>query len=63
MVVGYKDERGRKKEKEGRGFGRLPYFFFTPFFLSPFLFVKMWRFWSKFGRVFCILRIRVISNF
>ena len=30
MVVGYTDKRGRKKEKEGRGFGRLPYFFFPP---------------------------------
>ena len=31
MVVGNKNKRGRKKEKEGRGFGRLPSFFFPPF--------------------------------
>ena len=31
MVVGNKNKRGRKKEKEGRGFGRLPSSFFLPF--------------------------------
>ena len=31
MVVGDKNKKGRKKEKEGRGFGRLPSFFFPPF--------------------------------
>ena len=31
MVVGNKNKRWRKKEKEGRGFGRLPSFFFPPF--------------------------------
>ena len=35
MVVGNKNKRGRKKEKEGRGFGRLP----SSFFFPPFLFV------------------------
>ena len=34
MVVGGKDNRGRKKEKEGRGFGRLPLFFFSSFFVD-----------------------------
>ena len=33
MVVGNKDKRGRNKEKEGRGFGRLPSFSFILFFL------------------------------
>ena len=28
MVVGDKNKKGRKKEKEGRGFGRLPSFLF-----------------------------------
>ena len=28
---GSRDKKGRKKEKEGRGFGRLPSFFFPPF--------------------------------
>ena len=32
-VVGNKDKRGRKKEKEGRGFEELPSFFFPPFLL------------------------------
>ena len=32
MVVGNKDKRRQKKEKEGRSFGRLPSFFFPPFF-------------------------------
>ena len=36
MVVGNKNKRVRKKEKEGRGFGRLPSFFF-PTFLFVFL--------------------------
>ena len=31
MVVGNKDKRGRKEEKEGRGFRRLSSFFFPPF--------------------------------
>ena len=31
MVVRNKNKRGRKNEKEGRGFGRLPSFFFSPF--------------------------------
>ena len=30
MVVGNKDKRGRKKEKEGRGFGSSLSFFFPP---------------------------------
>ena len=34
MVVGNKDKRGRKKEKEGRGFGSLLSFFFPPFLLA-----------------------------
>ena len=33
MVVGSKDKKERKKEKEGRGFGRLPSFFYPPFLL------------------------------
>ena len=34
---GSKDKKGRKKEKEGRGFGRLPSFLFPPFlFFSKF---------------------------
>ena len=33
MVVGNKDKRGWKKEKEGRGFGGLLSFFFPPFLL------------------------------
>ena len=33
MVVGGRDKRGRKEEKEGRGFGRLPSFFFPSFFV------------------------------
>ena len=31
MVAGNKNKRGQKKEKEGRGFGRLPSFFFPSF--------------------------------
>ena len=31
MVVGNENKRERKKEKERRGFGRLPSFFFPPF--------------------------------
>ena len=31
MVVGDKNKKGRQKEKEGRGFERLPSFFFAPF--------------------------------
>ena len=34
MVVGNKNKRGLKKEKEGRGFERLPSFFFPPFLFS-----------------------------
>ena len=45
MVV-YKDKRGRKKEKEGRGFGRLPSFFFPHFSL-----VFSWLF--NWGLDFC----------
>ena len=37
MVVGNKNKRGPKKEKEGRCFGRLPSFFFTPFLFVVFL--------------------------
>ena len=33
MVVGNKDKKGRQIEKEGRGFGRLPSFFFPSLFL------------------------------
>ena len=33
MVVGNKDKRGRMEEREGRGFGMLPSFFFPPFCL------------------------------
>ena len=33
MIVGNNDKRGRKIEKEGRGFGRLPHFFYPPIFL------------------------------
>ena len=45
MVVGNKNKRGRKKEKEGRGFGRLPSFFFPPFlfvFLTVCFLVLCW---------------------
>ena len=61
MVVGNKNKRVRKKEKEGRGFRRSPSFFFPPF-----LFVFS-RFLSSgdFGLnlvVFCVLRIRLVSN-
>ena len=31
MVAANEDKRGRKKEKEGRGFGELPSFFFPAF--------------------------------
>ena len=31
MVMENKNKRGRIKEKEGRGFGRLPSFFIPPF--------------------------------
>ena len=49
LVVGNKGKRGRKKEKEGRGFGRLPSFFFLLFcwILIIVYFKKL--FWSKFG--------------
>ena len=53
MVVGV-DKKGRKKEKEGRGFGRLPSFFFPPFlFFSKFFFVlvilvQIWLFFCYF---------------
>ena len=47
MVVGNKDRRGRKKEKEGRGFGRLP-----SFFIPPFLFV-----FSRFFLVVILVQI------
>ena len=33
LVFIIKNKRGRKKEKEGRGFGRLPSFSFPPFLL------------------------------
>ena len=33
MVVGNKDKRGRKKEKEGRGFRRLPFYKLSSFFV------------------------------
>ena len=46
-MVGNKDKRGRKEEKEGRGFGRLPSFFF-----SPFLFV-----FSRFSVVVILVQI------
>ena len=39
MAVENKDKRGRKKEKEGRGFGRLPSFFFPPFLLVSLMIV------------------------
>ena len=41
MVVGNKNKRGRKKEKEGRGFGRLPSFFFV--FLTVFFAMVLLR--------------------
>ena len=43
MVVGNKDKTGRKKENEGRGFGRLPSFLFvfSRFFLMVIL-VEIW---------------------
>ena len=43
--IGNKDKRGRKKEKEGRGFGRLPSFIFLPFLLvSHNFFCRFFRF-------------------
>ena len=64
MVVGDKNKKGRKKEKEGKGFGRLPSFFFPPFlfiFLTIFFLVVVLRCgdWSKFG---CVLGIRLVSS-
>ena len=41
MVVGNKDKRGREKEKEGRGFGRSPSFFFPPFCLFSYSFIEV----------------------
>ena len=46
MVLGNKIKRGRKKEKEGRSFGKLPSFFFPPFlfvFLTVFLLMVLLR--------------------
>ena len=65
MVVGNKDKRGRKKEKEGWGFGRLPSFFFPPFslvshnHLIPEIFlVQIWSFFIFSGfKQFRILKI------
>ena len=51
MVVGNKDKRGRKKEIEGRGLGRLPSFFFPPFlfvFSRFFLLVILVQIWLCF---------------
>ena len=44
-----KDKRGQKEEKEGRGFGKLPSFFFPPFLLISHNRLRHF-FWSKFGR-------------
>ena len=57
---GNKDERGRKNEKGGRGFGRLPSFF-PPFLFVVsgfFLVVILVQIWL----CFCVLRIRLVSN-
>ena len=50
MVVGNKKKRGRKKEKEGRDFRRLPSFFFPPLFVFSRIFSR-----GDFG----VLRIRL----
>ena len=42
--------RELKKEKEGRGFGRLPSFFVPPFWLFLIIVNPRKLFWSKFGR-------------
>ena len=51
------------KRKKKKGFWKVA-FFFLSFFLVCFLIVVcLWRwFWYKFGRVFCILRIRAVSS-
>ena len=51
MVVGVETKKGRKKEKQGRGFGRLPSFFFPPFlfvFSKFFLLVILVQIWLCF---------------
>ena len=51
MVVGNNDKTGRKKAKEGRGFGRLPSFVFPPFlfvFSRFFLVVFLVQIWLSF---------------
>ena len=60
MVVGNKDKRGRKKEKEGRGFGRLP-FFLSSFFVGFSHDCLIWVMFVGPNLVF-FLRIRTVSN-
>ena len=43
MVVGNKDKWGRKEEKEGRGFGKLPSFCFSTFLLDSLTKVLDWN--------------------
>ena len=70
MVVDNKDKKGRKKEKEGKSFGRLPSFFLPLFLLvshnfecpNNFEFLKLWIIllfgrWDEFK--FIVIRVRI----
>ena len=72
MVVGNKDKRARKKEKEERDFERLPSLFFPPFLFGSHIIVYFEKlFWSKFGHFlyfegsnsFEFLKFRIIVLF
>ena len=55
MVVGGRDKRGRKKEKEGRSFRRLPSLYFSPFlfvfqkFFLLVILIQIWLYFLCFG--------------
>ena len=61
MVVGSKENKGRKKKKEGRGFGKLPSFFVPTFckILEVSGFVKVIFIHGKVNKTMWFLRISI----